>query len=242
MGICKLCLEEKKLIKAHLLPSSILRRIGDEDRKHVSADLNNLKDHSVKQDGYWDKDILCSFCDNSFSPIEQYFLDFITNKINFPNNIKRAPEGDVLIYNNIDEKKIRLFPLITLWRMSVSKTESCRGVELGPLETMVYQCVKSLDPGPYEFFPFVIYSLKDLNDGRATFIGDPLPLKIDGLMHYLLPISDFIILIRAGKNVTGALKSSAYNNTLEVLNLNNLTGKLILDSLFVSIKSMPRRK
>jgi hypothetical protein len=200
-----------------------------------------LDNHQIKQGGYWDKNILCQACDNTFSPSEQYFLSFITQKVKSPDKIIRLYDREVLIYNEIDEKKIRLFPLITLWRLAISKTQSGEGVSLGPLEKMVYDCVKQLNPGPYDFFPFTIYSFKDLNDGRARFIGSALPLKMNGFMYYLLPISDFILMIRAGKNVSeNIVKTSVQNNRIEVINLKGRIGHDFLDAIFSSIKAFPR--
>ena len=241
MAICKLCLEEKKLIKAHLISDSILKRINGENRRHISAELHNLDNHKTMQGGYWDKDILCQSCDNTFSPSEQYFLSFINERVNSPDEIIRTPDGEILIYNDIDETKFRLFPLITLWRLAISKTHSGEGVSLGILEEMVYDCVKQLNPGPYDFFPFSIYSFKDLNDGRARFIGSALPLKINGFKYYILPISDFIIVIRAGKNVSESIVSTSIrNNRLEIINLIGRSGTIFLDAMFSSIKAFPR--
>lgn len=241
MPICQLCLEEKKLIKAHLLPKNILQRIAGSERRYVSAELHNLKNHQYKQDDYWDKDILCQPCDNTFSPVEQYFHNFITGHAYNPDEIIRNNDEEILIYHNIDEIKFRLFPLITLWRMSISKTRSCVGVSLGPLEKLVYNEIKLLDPGPNNFFPFTIYSLKDLNDARATFIGNPLPIKIKGFMYYILPISDFIIMIRAGKNVSeNIVEPTVKDGTLKIINFKGIAGTSLLDTIFSSIKAFPR--
>jgi hypothetical protein len=241
MAICKFCLQEKKLIKAHLLPKNILQRIHGKERRYVSAELHNLKNHSVRQDDYWDKDILCSDCDNIFSPAEQYFHQFITSRVNQPDRIIKVDDKEILIYENIDEVKLRLFPLIVLWRMSVSKTEAARGVSLGPLEKIVYQYLKKLNPGPYNFFPFVIYSFKDLNDARATFIGAPLPLKIKTDMFYILPISDFILMVRAGKSISDKdFDSSVKDNTIEIINLKGKVEREFIDTIFSGIKHFPK--
>jgi hypothetical protein len=171
----------------------------------------------------------------------QYFISFINERVNTPDRIIKIGDREILTYDNIDEKKLRLYPLITLWRLCISKTHSGLGVSLGPLESMVYECVKILEPGPYDFFPFGIYSFKDLDDGRARFIGSALPFKLNGFKYYLLPISDFIIVIRAGKNVSEqVVGTSVKNDTLEIVNLKGQAGVSFLDAIFSSIKSFPR--
>lgn len=241
MSICKLCLQEKKLIKAHLLPRNILKRIHGKNRAYIAAELHNLNKYSIKQDGLWDKNILCHDCDNTFSPVEQYVHQFITEGVNFPNEIHIRGDNEILIYNEIDEFKMRMFPLIVLWRMSISNTHEAKGVDLGPLEKDVYHCVKNMTPGPYDFFPFTIFSLKDLNDARATFIGGPIPIKIDSLKYYLVPISDFIIMVRAGKNVnTRITECSVKNNSIEMPNLKGKAGIDFLDAIFSSIPKFSR--
>jgi hypothetical protein len=239
-GICKFCGNERKLIKAHLLSKTLMNRIKDKNHRFELVELATMKSLGQKQDDLFDKNILCGPCDNLFSPAENYFRKFIEEISSRPDHIQQLEENRVFIYENVDTIKLRLFPLITLWRMSISKLQACSQVELGPLESIVYNQIKKGEPGPANFFPFVIYSLKELDDVRRRVIGNPISQKMSGGRYYILPISDFIIVIRAGRAVSETeVMASAYDSIIEVVSLRGTTGRRFLDTIFPTLPSAP---
>lgn len=72
--ICKLCLEEKQLIKkSHIIPDFMYKGIYDEKHKIVHINLENIKNKSHTYSGIYDKNILCANCDNEIiSKLETY--------------------------------------------------------------------------------------------------------------------------------------------------------------------------
>ncbi len=130
-GICKLCLNEKPLLKkSHIIPDFIYRDGNIYHTDHSIQKINLAKalkgisnKKSRQYSGEYEGNILCQHCDGiiikcyedyakkviwgsqKLSPDEAFLLSF--------------PPGEVVM-KNIDYKKIKLFFLSILWRAAIS--------------------------------------------------------------------------------------------------------------------------
>src|SRR6266700_7092076 len=66
-GICKLCHEEKQLIKqSHIIPQFMYAGMHDENRSMVGQSLKDkvVRNEKPRQQGYYDKYVLYQHCEN----------------------------------------------------------------------------------------------------------------------------------------------------------------------------------
>lgn len=59
--VCKFCGQEKKLIKAHIIPKKFY--LGLKDDRYLCINSQNCK-YMIQQQGGYDSNILCEDCDN----------------------------------------------------------------------------------------------------------------------------------------------------------------------------------
>ncbi|WP_378183838.1 hypothetical protein [Aquimarina sp. SS2-1] len=126
MGICRLCLKNKKLIKAHIIPDFIYN--GMKDEKNVFHSIKGISDEIKPiplQTGEFDKVILCEDCDNIIlgGKYERYAKSLVfSEKLNLQTypTYKAENGKDFSILNDINYGKMRLFLLSVLWRASIT--------------------------------------------------------------------------------------------------------------------------
>ena len=109
IGICKFCGQEKKLIKAHIIPRNFyLARKND---KYLCIN-SKTGEYTYQQQGGYDSNILCKDCDNHIlgefdkEGYQVLFCDF--NKYQY---VQTYPQGKIyqLDSNNFDYTKLRNF-------------------------------------------------------------------------------------------------------------------------------------
>ncbi|WET69724.1 hypothetical protein [Sphingobacterium sp.] len=135
---CKLCLEEKELIKkSHILPSFIYNGLFDDKHRLVSLNINDFNDKSYHQTGYHEGGILCADCDNGIlGGLERYASNTIYAEES-KNGVHRkyhSGQGEVLPvlrFSNLNYTKLKLFFLSLLWKSHISKLNFFSQIDLG---------------------------------------------------------------------------------------------------------------
>jgi len=151
---CRLCLEEKKLIKAHIIPDFMHRGLFDEKHQLHKVQLAFDKMPSKKMStGEYDTAILCAECDNKISEYESYFSKVIYGGSLL--GMKKFKDKDGLIFTeivNLDYTKTRLFFLSLLWRASITTRPTYSDVKLSQmLEVKIRDMFLNENPGePFE--------------------------------------------------------------------------------------------
>jgi len=170
MGTCRLCLLEKKLINAHIIPNFMYRGIKKKDYVSYNKDLETGKSWTLpKGTGEFDKNILCSDCDNGIieHKYEKYGKTVLFDDYNDTQNIE-----NLTFYRNIDYSKLKLFLLSILWRASISSRPMFKGVKLGK------KCEESLRRIIYEpivpkEWEYAIMMFIDKSSDSQNFIDMP---------------------------------------------------------------------
>lgn len=204
--VCRLCGQVKRLIKAHVIPDCFQSPLKGDDKKMVKIDLKNdskgINSYSFSIDGQ----ILCKECDNSFSAVEKYtssLLDKIRNHTLASIRQQKSKGGHTDYYYQADLAKVKKCLLSILWRMSISKLPYLKSVNLGPLEDLLKSRLHSDQLMAPEFFPVMLYSLKQVNDLKAQAMSTELPkLKYNGSALYVFHIPEFLIFFYATKNAS----------------------------------------
>ena len=183
LQVCKLCGEEKKLIKAHIIPFCFFKPLlkSGVPRQH-KLDTNPRLSKRVPN-GKWDKNLVCVGCDNLFGKYESYAKKVLID--DFHNLTKPFSDGDdrFLEISNIDFNKIRLFVLSLLWKSSKTKMEAFSKVNLGKMfEERIKQEIITEFSEDFSNFPMLFAF------DRVEFLDqlhvEPLRLRIFNLNAY----------------------------------------------------------
>ncbi len=137
-GVCRFCGEEKELIKAHIIPRNFY--INYKQDKYRSVDLNTGK-WEQKQCGVYDKNILCSDCDNgTFKKFDDEGYRILLQE--YKNHIIKKCNNSILYCfkeNDFNYLLLRNFFISIIWRASVSSIEDFKSVDLGKYEEYARQ-------------------------------------------------------------------------------------------------------
>lgn len=145
MALCKLCLQDKKLIKAHIIPQFLFT----EDSRLISED----NDYPLRRpNGPYDPNILCSNCDNGIigKNLENYAREILIDRkgvisqtFNDPKSTRRATLYKLQDKDNYS--KIVRFFISVLWRASISSLSDFDDFSLGPHEDVARRAICESD-------------------------------------------------------------------------------------------------
>jgi hypothetical protein len=134
--ICKLCLIEKPLIKAHIIPNFLYKEIFNKEHFLYKVDANSLNEFKKLHTGYFDRNIICKECDGKIiSSYEHYASQVVFHSSIEKNAVLRDQEDGIKDYYfaSIDYTKFKLFLLSMIWKASVSNINYCKKVNLGSI-------------------------------------------------------------------------------------------------------------
>lgn len=195
--ICKLCLQEKKLIRAHIIPDFFYRNLGlyipdsnGQGRVH-KAEFNDKKFYSKKSGlptGIYDTNILCKECDNLIGVFEDYAKKVLFDgSIKLPGHsfqklIDKDSSVEYAYLTGLDYHKFKLFMISIFWRASISNLFS--GIKLEPTDEEIIRLMILENSGKEEIDYAVV--LFNLNDPQITsqIITDIKPIIKHGVSHY----------------------------------------------------------
>src|ERR1017187_2667262 len=116
---CKLCGEQKKLIKAHIIPKQYYRRIIPKGAKPhlLKFEVDDIANESKTQSGVYQDDLLCSDCDNQMGQYDKYGYEVLPRQIDESKLLEPFGYG-LKIYEigQIQVETFRLFLVSLVWR------------------------------------------------------------------------------------------------------------------------------
>lgn len=203
---CKLCNQERKLIKAHILPKFLFEKMKDENNAFltINYDLNDFKNHRVKkvQIEDYDSKILCSDCDNRiFGRYYEDYAKIMFYGAKFPTEINPDCKNFIIpndgseysICTNFDYKRTKNFLLSLLWRASVTDRKFFDEINLGAkhserLRKILYENLETDE----EEYPIIISSFIRTKNTFENSILKPFKSKnSDGLISYVFMIDGY---------------------------------------------------
>lgn len=198
--ICKGCGEDKKLIKAHVIPESFFRGLKDGDkapRIHSTEDGVHPKKAPI---GVYDQEILCFDCEQVFKKVDDYGYKVLIKEEDNLETLEH--DGKIVGYraNNIDYEFLKLFFLTVLWRASVSKHYFYSGVNLGALEKKLKDLIWKNSSGDNHDFSFVLAKFE--GDGVARTILDPHQERWFNVRYYRFYLYGYVLYIKADSQKT----------------------------------------
>ena len=197
--VCKLCGQEKNLVKAHVIPRSFYDQVSDpQSGALVLSNASGKYPYNIHS-GIYDRTIVCNDCESKFSTPDDYAKRFFRDQVNSWAEI--VHEKDIIGYEveSFDYSKLKMFFISTMWRASVSQQDIFKRVSLGPFENVAKSMILSNYPGSEEEFSVVIQRY----EGEIKIIFDPYFIRdLKGANFYKMYLPGFAILIKVDQRKT----------------------------------------
>ena len=247
-GLCQFCLETKQLVsKSHIIPKSFLK--WSKNEANSITIISPEKKHWPANDFFFEGGILCEDCECKFSKAENYtfrFLDKVQNEQIHPINEIPNPVGKVLHYN-VNTTPVKKCLLSILWRMSISKKDYFKFVDLGNAEIKLRNALWSDDFMKDKFFPILIGTSKHINNIKARFIKVPnrktrIKKHDASVFEYEFLLPNFVILYYSTSNYNGSVEGLSLienQNLLMYFENGKLTNEFY-KKIIPSIPDIPR--
>jgi hypothetical protein len=186
MAPCRLCGQERPLVKAHAVPEAFFRAISRSDASGAPIIVSNKPLEPTKRTpiGVYDTRILCAECEKRFGHWDDYAASVLINELDSGMQALSAG-GEVLAFHrsSVDYARLKLFFIALLWRASVSTMPFYRNVRLGPYEERARQMILSGQPGEVNEFGVVMARriASPHMEAYANSMISPFREKLDGV-------------------------------------------------------------
>lgn len=197
---CIGCSQDRKLVKAHIIPESFFR--GLRDGQTSPKVFSNVDSEYPKKSpiGIYDTTILCFDCEQKFDSTDTYGSEILLNKESQHQEIVSGICKYGYVFRPVDHAKLKLFFMSVLWRASVSKQPFYSKVKLGPLENSLKEYVWNQDPGGDHDFSYVLFKFEPSIASRS--ILDPHPEKFFGVRYYRFYLYGYTLIIKVDSQKT----------------------------------------
>ncbi len=205
MPLCKLCQQDRPLIRSHVIPDAFSRDIKGDDVKPPVMISNNPEQHPKRRPGgHYDDGLVCEPCERLFSPWDDYAARFFLNQFREDGQpLNATTSGEVMAYrcDNVDYRNLKLFAISLLWRAAASSIEFCRRVTIGPYEERARQLILADDPGAPEYFSVLInrWVAAPNRQGLLQSQLSPYCARIEGVNEVKLFLGGAIIHVKVDK-------------------------------------------
>lgn len=179
---CRLCLTSSSLRKSHIVSNSIFSLVRDKTMNNRFYAIGSQTDN-IAQDGPKEY-LLCDKCEQKIGRYEKYYKEAVHLS---RHKIEIIQDGKVAIIRNLDYKKIKLFLLSILWRMSISSLHQFAKVSLVNNEDVIRKIIFEEKPGRSHEFP--IAAIIPLFDGKMQEGWMFFPIisnRPDGTIYYMV--------------------------------------------------------
>lgn len=196
---CRLCLQDKKLIKAHIVSEGFFRLLR---RENIAPEMHSNTPGSFPKRmpvGTYDSTILCSECDGKMAPWDDYGQQVLIRQ--FPEAVKMSLQGKTVAWRmeKFDYQRLKLFFMSLLWRASVSTQTFYKRISVGPFEDRLRTMILNENPGDSQEFAVV---LARIEDGEITAMLDPHRERHDGISFSRFYLPGFVVYLKVDKRPT----------------------------------------
>ena len=156
---CHLCQRDSELRESHIIPRSIIKMVRDKSLNNRFYELKDGQDRII-QDGPKEY-LLCDGCEQKIAFYEQYFKE----AVHFSRHgTEKKHDGKRLLIENLDYRKMKLFFLSILWRMSISSRPEFNVVSVKKDEERIRRMILKEEPGDSAEYP--VGAIVPLINGR----------------------------------------------------------------------------
>jgi hypothetical protein len=199
--LCKLCDQERKLVRAHIIPEAFFRRARSEDDGNVPWMLvSSTPGLPAKRTriGIYDQGILCEACERLFQDCDSYAVNLLLDRVVAESHpMYRGGEEVAFTIDSFDYRLLKFFAIAVLWRAAVSTQHYYEHVSLGRYENLAKTSILSGDPGDSDYFAtfFCKWSAPESLKELTNVFMSPFREKMEGVnlvRFYLGPVIAYI--------------------------------------------------
>lgn len=190
---CKFCGNETTLIKAHIIPASLFRRLQI-SKQSLEMLTNRAGEYNKRTPiGVYDKTIVCSRCESIWQEWDNYAQQLLAEKpldsqARYHNHKKVG-----YIVDNYEYKKLKLFFISMVWRASVSSQPFFSKVSLGHFEDIAKEHIANNEPGDSDVFSV---TLAKFDHPQGKLILDPHEDNYSGVNYLRFYLVNYIAYIK----------------------------------------------
>lgn len=208
MSICKFCLKEKRLVKAHIIPRAFFEAIKtnkkrDESLKKITNSKGIYPEGNTIT-GEYDPDLVCFDCEQRFGPFDEHAINVLLK--NEGDNMPRHIDGKTIAWTvqSYEYKKMMLFFISLLWRADKTDLPFFSRVDIGSYADIAKDALLKQNDDDIERFS-VFLARYNAGYGRSPLL-DPYPERLDGInvYHFYLG-SGYLVHIKVDKRPFSAL-------------------------------------
>lgn len=201
MPLCKLCSQNRKLIKAHAIPEAFFRelRVDGETPLLVSGKLGHSPGRMPI--GVYDEGILCEVCEPQFGELDNYGIEVFLKKFDdYFHSLQSNSKTAGFESTTVDPSRLLRFLVAMLWRASLSSHHFYSKVALGPHEPLARVVVNNSSNALSPVFDAVLSRWRDEDEHiPTTAILDPRREKWFGVNAYRLYLGETVAYVKVDK-------------------------------------------
>lgn len=194
---CKLCMQTKPLIEAHIIPKSFYA----ENTRLISDTIPYIKRRPI---GTYDPNILCYQCDSLvFGKLDDFAKKILIDRRGIIKETVSNPAFpfQTISYYRLEDKTgydiLNRFFISVLWRASVSTQDDFSSFSLGAYEQLAKRAVLDMSYDYYSNFSIVLCLLPNLEEPIHFF--SPKRTRVEGINCYIAIIGFYKVIIRCDR-------------------------------------------
>ncbi len=190
--ICKLCLEDKPLLRrSHIIPDFMYQDIYDENHWIHRGRPSEPSRRGRVPTGEYEGNILCKPCDNeiignyeSYGSRALYGGELPIAESPIFEQVVTPAGQRITVCRNIDYRKFKLFLLSILWRASISDRDFFSDVNLGGHEDTIRGMLFGGYAREPNIYPILLATYLGDIETPADVIGQPHRFRLDRSIGY----------------------------------------------------------
>lgn len=165
---CKLCLQDKPLVDAHIIPRSMypFDFKNYEPLFLVSGIENPFRTRS--RIGEFDRNLVCADCESLFSPWDAYAKYLLAADVEESAKFSQGGVTYGHIVSEYDFAKLKLFFVSLLWRADRTTRPMFDGIDVGHFRDRLREMILNGDPGSTEEFSICLARFDNQKLGTAV--------------------------------------------------------------------------
>ena len=197
MAICRLCGNQGELCDSHALPNSLFNYIFRKSAGKAVVVTDDATTPTHFASDSWDTELLCRACEESLNDrYDRYGMGVFRGHVG-----SVAPGFDGVTFTGIDRRRLRMFILSVLWRISISSHPSYSNIDLPyHWEDELRQALRIGKPVPSACFTVTVYKVRDStnpggfsNENLQGLIMSPFARSFQNFISVCFPFLGFFV-------------------------------------------------
>ncbi len=194
-------------MNSHIIPEFVFKPLYDTKHRFHKVVTDPDERNAFLQKGIREP-LLCQDCEGLLSQHEKYVAEVFGGK----REILLTNVKGLVVAENIDYARFKLFALSILWRAGVSSEPFFREVSLGPHEERLRVRLLANDPGRSSEYPFVLTLVLYEDQLLSGLIMEPEKTKLAGHHAYRFVFSGLVwIFVVSNHLIPNILQDAAIN-------------------------------